>query len=306
MPSTKKKVDTAAKKQVFNKKTKKNSAEEWREVEDQVMRYKKQFQDGATAEEIADAQKAAEELLQRFYPLFKKYLVLIKSDQIDFKDSEMKRFVLNFIGDEKLKIALRRKNTGRSNKCAMIAYRFNFICSSYGKLPEDEILLDLQTLFLVLAKRYKQMGKSFCGYLYNTYCYEVARFIKKHTEDPSNLDYKKHEYEDYMRTTDSNIAEIGVMDRLFENSIGIPDMTWISGQNCSEAFEPLTPLERKIIIQYYLEDYNDRQIAERFDLHINTINQKRRQAVEKIADALGVDHSLIKRNRKSGKRSVAC
>lgn len=303
MPSTEKTVDTAVKKSDFKKKT--DNADEWQEVEEQIVRYKKQFQEGATEEDIKDSRKAAEELLARFYPLFKKYLVLIKSDQIDFKDPEMKRFVLNFIGDEKLKIALRRKNTGCSNKKGMIAYRFNFVCSSYGKLPEDEIMLDLQTLFLVLAKRYKQMGKSFCGYLYNTYCYEVARFIKKHTEDPSNLDYKKHEYEDYMQITDSDVAEIGVMDRLFESSTGIPDMTWISGQNCSEIFETLTPLERKIILQYYLEDYNDRQIAEHFDLHINTINQKRRQAVEKIADALGVSYDTIKRNRKSGKRGVA-
>lgn len=302
MRSTKKKkVDTKAKESVREK-----NAEEWREVEDLIMKYKVQFNENATDKEIQESKEAASMLLERFYPLFKKYLVLIKSDQIDFKDTEMRRFVLNFIGDKKLKGVLKRRNAAYTpERRAQIAYRFNFVCSSYGQLPEDEILLDLETLFLVLAKRYKQMGKSFCGYLYNTYCYEVARFIKKHTEDPSNLEYKKHEYDDYMNTAELREAEEGVMDRLFETSTGIPDMTWICGQNCSEMFDCLTPLERKIIVQYYLEDYKDRQIADHLGLHINTINQKRRQAVHKVADAMHVDYSQIRRTRKSGKRGFA-
>lgn len=299
MASTETKVDTTAKKPVREK-----NPNEWKEIEDLVMKYKEQFQEGAAEKTVQESQSAAATLLKRFYPLFKKYLILIKSDHIDFRDAEMRRFVLSFIGDPKLKAILKRRDAYRSTKKNLIAYRFNFVCSSYGQLPEDEILLDLQTLFLILAKRYKQMGRSFCGYLYNVYSFEVSRFIKKYIENPSNLDYKKYEYEDYMRATTDTLAEEHIVDHLYENSIGIPDMSWISGAHCSEAFKELSPLERKIIIEYYLEDYNDRQIAEHFGLHINTINQKRRQAIETIADTMGIDHSKIERTRKSGRRKV--
>jgi DNA-directed RNA polymerase specialized sigma24 family protein len=93
-------------------------------------------------------------------------------------------------------------------------------------------------------------------------------------------------------------------ERLFEDEGGIPDSSWINGETCSETFEMLTPLERRLLVKYYLEDYNDRQVAERFGMHINTVNQKRRFAAEEVANALGKSRLDIKRNRKSGKRPM--
>ena len=86
--------------------------------------------------------------------------------------------------------------------------------------------------------------------------------------------------------------------------MGIPDLTWINGTSCSDIFQELEPLERKLLIKYYLEDYNDKQIAEEFSMHINTVNQKRRRAVIKLAQLMGVDEKKIKRSRKSGKQAM--
>lgn len=275
------------------------SQEEWHEVEDLVMQYQSQFVD-ESKREVADV--AMMSLLDRFYPLFRKYLILIKSAQINFNDPEMRRFVLNFIGDPKLKSALKRKTQSNSMRIP-IFQRFNFIKETYGALDEDEIMNDLKFLFIVLARRYKQMGRNFCGYLYNSYCYEVARHVKKFIDNPANIHYRNTEYEDYMqKSVDEFTVEDKPFDeRLFENDMGIPDTSWISGLGCSEVFEQLMPLERKLLIKYYLEDFNDRQIAEKFGIHINTVNARRRSATEKIADILGIDRSQIKRNRKSGK-----
>ena len=104
--------------------------------------------------------------------------------------------------------------------------------------------------------------------------------------------------------TEKVIEEDCFTDKIYENNVGIPDMTWISGQNCSELFQSLAPLDRKLLIKYYMEDYNDRQIAEEFGMHINTVNQKRRQAVVKLANILGISEEEIKRNRKSGKKAL--
>lgn len=278
------------------------SQEEWHEVEDLILKYQSQFTD-ESKREIADI--AMMSLLDRFYPLFRKYLILIKSAQINFNDPEMKRFVFNFIGDAKLKMALKSRTQSATVRMPIIQ-RFNFVKETYGTLDEEEIMNDLKFLFMILARRYKQMGRNFCGYLYNSYCYEVARHVKKFIDDPANIHYRNTEYEDYIQKAidEFTIEDRPFEERLFENEIGIPDTLWINGLGCSEIFEQLTPLERKLIVKYYLEDFNDRQIAEKFGMHINTVNARRRTAIERIADILGIDRSKIKRNRKSGKHSL--
>lgn len=276
---------------------------EWAEVEELVMHYKKQFEDDATDDQRFISQAAAEELLNRFYPLFKKYLILLRSGQIDFNDKEMKLFVASFMDEEALKSALKRPKQ-KAEYRAKIYQKFNFVKETYGSVSEEEILVDLQSIFLEMARRYKQMGKSFCGYLYNSFRYEVSRLIKRFTKNPINIPYKHTEFEDYMRFSEEPSVVHDFEDKYYENSVGIPDMTWIAGQSCSDLFNVLTPIERKLIIKYYLEEWNDRQISEEFGIHINTVNQKRRQAISKLAKALNIDESDIKRNRKSGKKAI--
>lgn len=277
----------------------KKSLQEWQEVEELVMTYQSQFND-ETRREVADL--AMTSLLERFYPLFKKYLVLIKSSQINFDDAEMKRFVINFIGDPELKFALKKRMIPINVRIS-INQRFNFVKETYGALDEDEIMNDLKFLFIIMAQRYRQMGRNFCGYLYNAYCYEVARHVKKFIDNPANIHYRNIEYEEHVSKAveDYTIEDKPFENRLFTDNAGLPDISWINGIGCSAMFEQLTPLERKLIIKYYLEDYNDRQIAEKFGMHINVVNARRRMAVEYIADFLGIDRSQIKRNRKSGK-----
>lgn len=280
----------------------KKSLQEWQEVEDLVMVYQAQFND-ETKREAADL--AMVSLLERFYPLFKKYLVLIKSSQINFEDTEMKKFVINFIGDPGLKAALKKKMIP-INVRIPINQRFNFVKETYGVLDENEIMNDLKFLFIIMARRYRQMGRNFCGYLYNAYCYEVARHVKKFIDNPVNIHYRNVEYDEHVSKAieDYTIEDKPFENRLFTDDSGLPDTSWINGVGCSEMFEQLTPLERKLIIKYYLEDYNDRQIAEKLGMHINIVNARRRSAIEYIADFLGIDRSQIKRNRKSGKRIV--
>ena len=215
----------------------------------------------------------------------------------------MRRFILSFIEDPRLKAALRRdRQTAKFRH--PILQRFNFVHETYGYLPEEEILTDLQMLLLMLAKRYKQCGRNFCAYLKNAYSYEISRHIKKFIKDPSNIHYRNVEYEDYMQSSVDEPVENCFEDKIYENSLGVPDMTWMQGSSCSDKFSKLTSLERKLLVKYYLEEYNDRQISEEFGMHINTVNQKRRHALAVLAKELGQDPKDIKRNRKSGKKAL--
>lgn len=276
---------------------------EWGEVENLVMLYQKQFLDTTDHTTTRLAKEAAEELLKRFSPLFKKYLVLLQTGQIDYNDIETKLFVSSFIEDGRLQKALKRSKQKYEFK-SDISKRFKFVIETYGAATEDEILMDLKMIFLIIAKRYKQIGRTFCGYLYNTYRHEVSRHIKKYIKNPINIPYKILEFEECVNGDIDRSIEISYEDKYYENSTGIPDINWMLGKDCSELFTELNPIDRKILIKYYLEEWNDRQISEAFGIHINTVNQKRRLAVQKIAKKLSIQNEDIKRNRRSGKRAI--
>ena len=126
--------------------------EEWNEIEDLVIQYQMYFDD---PEESYKSKEAADILLQRFSPLFKSYITLIKYNQIDWNSKEQKTFIYQFIEDKSLKRALNRKKTSSEFK-AKIYHAFNFVKTTYGELSEEDILADLYVCFLTLMKRYKQ------------------------------------------------------------------------------------------------------------------------------------------------------
>lgn len=276
--------------------------EEWDEIENLVLDFQKQFNENASIEEKNYAEECGNMLINKFSPLFKKYLTLLKYTHIDFTDKEMKEFIALFIDDYELKKALFRKKINANNR-AEVYQKFNFVIETYGKISEEDMISDLNMCFLTLAKRYKAIGKNYCAYVYNTYRHEVARHIKKFIQNPLSVQYKNYQYEDCINGEKDVHIDISYEDNYYESSTGLPDVTWIKGQSCSEAFNKLSAFQRRILIKYYLEDWNDRQIAENMGAHINTVNQKRRNAIDILCKELGINKSMIKRSRKSGKKA---
>lgn len=274
---------------------------EWDEIEELVLTYQKQYQENHTGE-IQESKNAANLLINRFSPLFKKYVTLIKYGQIDFDDFEMKQFICLFIDNYELKKALNRKKQTSEQK-SEIYRKFNFVLETYGQLLEEDILSDLYMCFLTVGKRYKQVGKNFCAYVYNVYRHEVGRHIKKFIQNPLNVQYKNYRYEDCINGEHDVHIKSTYEDNYYESITGLPDHTWISGQSCNDIFSTLSTTQRKILIKYYLEDWNDRQISENTGTHINTVNQKRRDALNRLCEVLGVSKEELKRNRKSGKKA---
>lgn len=265
---------------------------EWDEIEETVLSYQAQPENDVFSKSLID----------KFSPLFKKYITLLKYGQIDFSDMEMKQFIWLFIDDYELRKALNRKNVSSENKNE-IYKKFNFVLETYGQLLEEDILSDLYMCFLIIGRRYKQTGRNFCAYLYNTYRHEVARHIKKHIKNPLCIQYKNFKYEDCVNGNLDVHIDLAYEDNYYELQTGLPDFSWINGQSCDKIFSKLSTLQRTILVKYYLEDWNDRQISELTGVHINTINQKRRDALDKLCKIFGTSRKDLKRNRKSGKKA---
>ena len=198
--------------------------EEWDEIENLVLNFQKQFYGEITNEEEEYAKTCGDLLLAKFSPLFKKYLTLLKYTHIDFTDREMKEFIALFLDNYELKKALFRKKINYTNR-SEIYQKFNFIRETYGKTAEEDIISDLHMCFLVLAKRYKPIGKNFCAYVYNTYRHEVARHIKKFIQNPLSVQYKNYQYEDCINGEKDIHIDISYEDNYYESTTGLPDFT---------------------------------------------------------------------------------
>ena len=120
---------------------------EWNEIEDLVIQYQKSINGDKET-----CKNATNELLIRFMPLFKKYILLIKHNQLDFNDMEQKSFTSLFIEDKVLRRMLNRKVTPVQYK-SDIYQKSNFIKETYGVNTEEDILYDLYICFLNVAKR---------------------------------------------------------------------------------------------------------------------------------------------------------
>lgn len=270
--------------------------EQWTEVEGLVLTYQQYLNhpvDNYMSKEAADL------LIQKFSPLFKSYITVIKYNQIDWTNKEQKLFIAQFIGDKRLRTFLTSaKKRSSSETKAKIYEAFNFVTVTYGKLDEEDILSDLYTCFLTLMKRYKQTGKNFCAYVANVYHFEVSRHIKKYTSNPLVVNYKTCAYED---STNGEESDSSYEDSYYESYVGLPDYTWINGETCDILFDDLSTLQRKILVEYYLEDYNDGQIGQHTATNIGTINSKRRKAISDICEKLNIDPKDIPRQRKNGR-----
>lgn len=199
--------------------------EEWDEIENLVLDFQKQFsEEDIDKDNIQYAKICADLLVSKFTPLFRKYLMLLKHTHIDFTDREMKEFIALFIDNYELKKALLRKKINSTNRNE-VYLKFNFVIETYGKACEEDIISDLHMCFLILAKRYKPIGKNFCAYVYNSYRHEVARHIKKYIKNPLNIQYKNYQYEDCVNGNADVFIDISYEDNYYENSTGLPDLS---------------------------------------------------------------------------------
>lgn len=274
---------------------------EWEMIDTLVIKFQKQFKEDSTIKDRNEANECGNLLLEKFSLMFLKYIQIIKYKNIDWTDSETKEFLLLFIESYELKKALRRKKINAENRNE-IYDKFNFVTKTYGSNTEEEILSDLNTCLLILAKRYKAVGKNFCSYVYNVFKHEVGRHIKRWIKNPLNVMYKNSTFEDWKKTVEIENQIIDVLENNYELTTGLPDITWINGQTCSKPFKALSTFQRRILVKYYLEGWSDRIIAESFGANINTINHNRRVALSILCEQYNIDNKVLKRSRNVCKR----
>ena len=276
-------------------------SDEWEEVDKLISIYQRQFQENCTKQEKLKANEAGITLLNKFMPLFKKYTTLITTGQINFRNLEQRQFVRLFMPEPNIQKILNKKNISLEMR-DIISMKFNFIIEGYGQQSEEEIMNDLKMLFLILAKRYKNVGRSFCCYVYNLYRYEVFRHIQKYQRDIANFHYKITTLD---KCEESFFDDYSYFEEdVCEDNQGLPNQDWIDGAVCSDIFKNLSSQDRFILSKYYLQNWNDKQIAQYLGKHINTINNIRKRILKTLCNNMNMDITDIIRHRNSGIKAV--
>lgn len=238
-------------------------------------------------------EKAGLELIDIYEPFLRKYYKLVKDGLLNFQDKDSRKFVGLFIEDADCRKKLVKNRLFSEDTTTMAHLAAGMICHLCQDISQDDIMQELITLFIVLAKRYKKKGKNlfFGGYLYSSYKYELYRRILMLTTDPlvhradMNLEYYDESYmNDEEMVLDEPCIYTNEPVMVIDDDLG---NSWVRGLTCTEAFEDLSPTERLILKLKYYDNLTDIEISQRMGLHRNTIRAHRLKAIDKIKYQLG-------------------
>lgn len=247
-----------------------------------------QFQQGDWA--------SGEELLRLFggHPDFPspkafigKYFSLIRYGKINFDDRDTRRFIALYIKNPETRKKLIPFYQYREVKAEAIKELEENVIKPLSIISDEDLLQDLRLLLLMLAKRFRKKRRkvNFAGYLYNSYRYALKNYLDKaylKREEPlfDLWRWLLHIQDDRLEDQESLIVVDDLID--FKGPMIQVDEdlgnNWVRGLTCGEEFKRLNPLQRLILKLHYDEKVTDGNIADRLNMHINTIFRLRKKA----------------------------
>jgi RNA polymerase sigma factor (sigma-70 family) len=229
------------------------------------------------------------ELIEYFELYINKYYKILKKGLINLNDKESRSFITMFIDDLKARRALARSY--QPTEARREAYKAASMLASMCKnIPDEDILQELRYNMLLMAKRYKNKGKSFTAYVSSSFKFYVQNTISEMTLDPIvhacelNLRFDEELCLEKAEDIEKEISDMYMekaknLKMVEEDELG---PRWESGLTCGEEFEDLTPNQRMIIKMKYDEGKSDLDIAEKIGLHRNTIRRQREEGIKNI------------------------
>ncbi len=234
--------------------------------------------------------EASLKLIEVFKPYLRKFLKIIKDGVLNLKDKDSRKFIGLFITDFETKKKLLKNY--QSSEVRYQAHKANTMLYNMSRhIQVDDLRQELIVILLTLAKRYKKKGRkiNFCGYVYNTFRYEIYRRISQMTKDPIvhrsgiNLSYNDDSYldddnngdfikSDYIRFINEYVMNL-------DDELG---NSWERGLTCDEIFLELTYIQRLILKMRYMEDKFDKEIGAKLGMHRNTVRKQRQDAITKL------------------------
>jgi hypothetical protein len=244
--------------------------------------------------------EAATLLLDDFKDFLEGFVLLLRGGPVNRLTWSHRIFLSNFVKNSGLARSLRSKcPIGSAFMAAENA--LTTVSIQIRPIETEDLRQEVIEIFLGTLKRYRSRdGQNYLiPYIQKSFPYALTRRVQQLIKDPLvNLASDKilslEYFEDgqtrsgtlprktvnnipvkdlprLIKTYEDNVAEIG--DDVLGHS-------WLRGEHCDEAFEPLTYSERKLILDFYHYQKTDAQIAESMGVSYNTAI-RRRHLIEK-------------------------
>lgn len=270
------------------------------------------------------SEEAAEKLIDSFNNFFINYTKLIKFGKFSICNYSTTSFIKLFIENSYERKIINpyfymKKGTGRET----IGSTINKIMLLFESSTFEDVMQDLRTIFLIMCTKYKDINPTFHAFINRNFHFYAFRYWKKNIVDPLSrgnfvsiynsvtdqcddfrsyyqdicyanalIDYKEDKDKEKLINNinahyikkQSNIPTIETNNNDIYNNNYI-NTNWINGATCeNEIFKILTPLERKLIKYWYIDNYTDTEIGKMLGISRCVINRKRNAAKRKLFD----------------------
>lgn len=254
--------------------------------------------------------EATLQLIESFRLYIHKFINLIRHGKINLDDRQLREFVGLFVHKSIRSTFHRYKRdlTARQHIYRTVGY----IQEIFRPYPVQELEHEGIVTLLALAQRYQSRGNFFHLYVLRSFHYQYYRRLQLLLDGPTfitlsggRLPYWDEvaatcDFPDMLEQIEKEKSPYLICepeDEINEN--------WINGLTSSELFAELTPMQRKILKLYYLDDYTDNEIALLLGVCRATVNRRRLKAVRILYEKLKEQKMLRQMNHETTEKRDA-
>jgi len=266
--------------------------------------------------------EAANILLESFSKFLSNYINLIKFGRYNLNYYSVRSFIKLFVEDPNDRKLLNSYFFNQYTSKSITFSTVNIIMNIFHESTYEDIKQDLKIIFFNMCKKYKDVRPSFHAYVDKNFHYYAYRYWEKTIRDPIgrgssisiSTPIKSHKlsadisltFADILEDQQSKVESDYILNKVTVyydiKSSSIPvaygeinhdtycnnflNTNWLNGITCSKTFKILTPLERKIVKLWYIDNLTDKQIGEKFGICRGSINKRRNIAKTKISEYL--------------------
>lgn len=250
------------------------------------------------------SEKSAEGLIKCFDVYMKSYANYLKGRQKEYSNRGVLLFVKTFMSK---KVVFTHSNVIKKNLYEEHNTHENKLISNiFKKIEYDEIYNECICALLKLASRYNDTRPSFHNYVSKVFPYELYRCFSKYTKDicnnidPVDDNYISIENVEYKNLSENILNELDKQYNVKKNfglkhdNYSIYDdknlnENWLNGITSSQIFNTLNYFEKNVIIDRYLNNESDKEIAIKYGMSSTSIWSTRRKAINKIEMEMALD-----------------
>lgn len=228
------------------------------------------------------------ELIDHFNGFIETYVKFIQTGFLDTKQTHLRYFVCLFLKDSDARDHLKQNKGLTESDWHSIRSVIKYIKSYFYFYTKHDTYTELLIPFLKMAKKFVFDKLAFDAYTYYNYNLSIVHYLRELTREPND-------YAERMQILDGELGVI-VDLKLLEShllemrdkhlDVDVHDLRFMRGDELSGVFSEMTNVQRYILVYYYVDGLNDREISEKLGLHKRSVYRARNKLVNQLKEML--------------------